>query len=60
MQLEKAKLLRQKWGDRPACENPNFDKEYIQGSDTGDLVCTICGHYDWDHKSKVTTSKKQQ
>jgi hypothetical protein len=60
MQMGDARRLTQKWGDRSPCENPIFDKEYIGGSDTGDLVCTICGHYDWEHASKEPSLKKQE
>ena len=28
----------------PPCDHPVTDKEYYLGSDTGDLVCTTCGH----------------
>jgi hypothetical protein len=60
MQMEKAHQLRKIWGDKPPCKNPIFAKEYIQGSDTGDLVCTNCGHYECDHTPKGPTSKKQE
>lgn len=62
MQMKKAQQLRQSWGDKPPCKNPSFDKEYVYGSDTGDLVCAICGHYECDHTPKVTTpiNKKEK
>lgn len=60
MQMKKGQQLRERWGDKPPCENPFFDKEYVYGSDTGDSVCTICGHYKDDHAPKVATIKKQE
>lgn len=42
MQLNEAQELRQRWGDKP-CDHPNFDREYVMGSSTGDYVCTQCG-----------------
>jgi hypothetical protein len=60
MQLKKAMQLKKRWGDKPPCENPSFDTEYHYGSDTGDLVCAICGHYDWEHTSKTPTLTEQE
>lgn len=42
--------LQEKWAKKgnPLCEHPRLDEEYMQGMDTGDYVCTICGksfHY---------------
>jgi hypothetical protein len=45
MQMGDARRLKQKWGYRSPCDYPIFDKKYIGGSDTGELVCKICGHY---------------
>jgi hypothetical protein len=59
MQMEKAKRLREQWGDKP-CDNPRFDKEYYLGADTGDKVCTICGHYDWEHTTKGHSQKRKE
>jgi transposase-like protein len=42
MQYEKAKELKESWGNKP-CTHPNFDKEYYLSSQTGDYVCTQCG-----------------
>lgn len=42
MQSDKAMKLRERWGSRP-CLHPSIDREYIQGSQTGDYVCTQCG-----------------
>ncbi len=42
MQLEKAKNLREQWGDKH-CDHPSTEKEYFLGSDTGDKVCSTCG-----------------
>jgi hypothetical protein len=32
----------------PPCEHPEIDKEYYLGSDTGDVVCKVCGET-WPH-----------
>lgn len=42
MQHDKAKYLREDWGDKP-CEHPSFEKEYYLGADTSDFVCSTCG-----------------
>lgn len=42
MQNKKAEQLRKEWGDTP-CDHPSFDKEYFNGSDSGDYICTQCG-----------------
>jgi hypothetical protein len=43
MQHEKALKLMKEWGNKP-CNHPNVEKEYYLGTDTGDKVCTQCGH----------------
>jgi hypothetical protein len=45
MQMKQAIALRKRWEAKgnPPCEHPNLDKEYIEGFDTGDRVCTTCG-----------------
>ena len=45
MQANKARRLREQWAAKgnPPCDHPTLDKEYIEGFDTGDRVCTICG-----------------
>ena len=45
MQMSEAETLRKRWARKgnPPCEHPKLDKEYIEGWDTGDKVCTICG-----------------
>jgi hypothetical protein len=60
MQIGDARRLRKKWGDRPPCDNPIFEREYVGGSATADLVCTICGHHEWEHASKEPSLKKQE
>jgi hypothetical protein len=49
MQARKAAQLRTAWVEKgsPRCGHPNLDKEYVAGSDTGDVVCTICGETWW-------------
>ncbi len=47
MQMDEAARLREKSG-RP-CKNPNYEKEYYAGADTGDRVCRNCGYYDFNH-----------
>lgn len=42
MQMEDAKELREKWGNKP-CNHPILDKEYYLGTQTGDYICTQCG-----------------
>lgn len=42
MQVQKALKLQKLWGDKP-CSHPSTEKEYFNGSDTGDHVCTTCG-----------------
>nr|AKN36100.1 hypothetical protein [Vibrio tasmaniensis]AKN40821.1 hypothetical protein [Vibrio sp. 1F_189] len=42
MQMNEAAKLRVKWGNKP-CSHPNIDKEFYEGSPTGDYVCTQCG-----------------
>ena len=42
MQMQEAIELRKMWGNKP-CKHPKLDKEYFNGTDTGDLVCTTCG-----------------
>ncbi|WP_319229677.1 hypothetical protein [Draconibacterium orientale] len=29
--------------DKEPCSHPHFEKEYILGFDTGDIICTRCG-----------------
>ncbi len=39
--------LREEWAKEgnPHCDHPATDKERINGMDTGDVVCVICGAY---------------
>lgn len=46
MQAEKAAELRKAWGKK-VCKHLKLEKEYINGADTGDLVCTTCGEARW-------------
>lgn len=48
MQKKDAQRLREKSGE--PCNDPSYDKEYDLGGDTGDLVCTNCGFYDYEHE----------
>lgn len=45
MQMKKAEQLRERWKNKgnPTCDHPDLEKEYIQGYDTGSMVCTTCG-----------------
>jgi len=42
MQFDKAKSLREEWGNKP-CDHASFEKEYYLGTDTSDYVCSTCG-----------------
>jgi hypothetical protein len=44
MEMDKARRLRETWGNRP-CSHPQecIEGETIQGTTTGDLICTQCG-----------------
>jgi hypothetical protein len=42
MQTDRARLLRQVWGDKP-CSHPRIEEEYNLGYETGDYLCTTCG-----------------
>ncbi len=42
MQHEKAQRLKAA-NNGAHCDHPAFDKEYMNGMDTGDYVCTSCG-----------------
>jgi hypothetical protein len=42
MTAEEGKMLRKAWvGDK--CNHSQVDKEYINGTHTGDYICTQCG-----------------
>ena len=43
MQMDEAWGRQQQWGNK-SCEHPSWEKEYHLGSDTGDKVCSVCGH----------------
>jgi hypothetical protein len=42
MQASQAKLIAERWGDKP-CDHPGVVKEYMLGAQTGDRICTQCG-----------------
>lgn len=42
MQFERRMAIRKQWGDKQ-CGHPFIEKEYMQGSQTGDYICTQCG-----------------
>ena len=46
MQASQAAELRRIWEEKgpPLCDHPKVVKEYYLSADTGDNVCTICGH----------------
>lgn len=46
MQLKNALELKKQWGNKP-CDHPQLEKEYFQGAQTGDYVCTTCGASNW-------------
>jgi hypothetical protein len=53
MQMGEAARLQQQWGNDP-CDHPSWEKEYHLGSDTGDKVCSRCGHVvDFDSEGKT-------
>lgn len=43
MQYEKGKELRDS-GKEKTCDSHDYEKEYYLGADTGDYICTKCGH----------------
>ncbi|MFJ2961150.1 hypothetical protein ACIPIC_02435 [Streptomyces collinus] len=45
MQMDVGQRLRDEWAAKgsPPCSHPRLEKEYWQGSDTGDKVCDTCG-----------------
>lgn len=45
MELSETQRLQREWKAKgsPPCDHPRREKERIQGSDTGDKVCTTCG-----------------
>lgn len=49
MQLSRAAELREDWAKKgnPPCDHPSIEKEYYQGAQTGDYVCTTCGETRW-------------
>jgi hypothetical protein len=52
MQLEEAQRLQREWKGRH-CDHPSTEKEYFNGSDTGDHVCSICGKAIYDANGKI-------
>ena len=58
MQYKKAQGLQKAWGNKP-CDHPEFDKEYMLGMNTGDLVCTQCGR-SFDPESVKSLREKQE
>lgn len=57
MQKERAKELRQKWGDKP-CDHPKLEKEYHLGGDTGDKICVQCGSEFTSEEAKRLRDRK--
>lgn len=58
MQHEKAKQLRENWGNKP-CEHPSFEKEYYFGTDTMDFVCSTCGaEFTRSEKENIENERK--
>ncbi|MFZ3473078.1 hypothetical protein ACODT3_10910 [Streptomyces sp. 4.24] len=45
MEWIEVQRAQQEWAAKgsPPCDHPHIEKERIQGSDTGDKVCTTCG-----------------
>ena len=60
MQMDKAKKLREAWGDKP-CDHPSFSKEYMFGADTGDYVCMKCGKsFDRGEVEEIKKSREKE
>ena len=43
MEVREAEKIRQQWKGED-CNHPTWAKEQFEGMDTGDKVCTRCGH----------------
>lgn len=45
VQMEKVPEIRREWEAKgnPPCDHPVTEREYYRGSDTGDMVCLVCG-----------------
>jgi hypothetical protein len=45
MEWSETQRLQREWKTKgsPQCDHPRLEKEYSQGSYTGDKVCTTCG-----------------
>ncbi|MGE7954821.1 hypothetical protein [Lysinibacillus xylanilyticus] len=56
MQLEEARDLRERWGEK-LCNHPDLTKEYYLGTQTGDYVCTTCGKARWGRDWNKTKSE---
>lgn len=59
MQFDKAKRLREEWGDKP-CDHSSLEKEYYLGADTMDYVCSTCGKtFTREEKQEIEENKKK-
>lgn len=59
MQFDKAKNLREEWGNKP-CDHPSLEKEYYLGADTSDYVCSTCGAtFTRQEKEKIEEGKSK-
>ncbi|MGG3890218.1 hypothetical protein [Metabacillus fastidiosus] len=54
MDYYQAAKLRKEWKEKgnPPCSHSDREKERLNGSLTGDAVCTTCGHEAWIYKEK--------
>ena len=57
MNINDSEKIGERW-DSKVKENPNikcpghrWEKEYFNGTHTGDYVCTICGETSYEHRS---------
>lgn len=61
MKSEEAQKLREEWkqfNKDKECSHPHFEKEYFNGSATGDKVCTTCGEEVYEQESIVDKKEK--
>jgi hypothetical protein len=58
MQLDDAVALKKAWGNKP-CDHPDYEKEYFNGTSTGDYVCTTCGRAVWGRPEKEDEEEKK-
>lgn len=57
MQRKKAIRLMLEWTNR-VCMHPNIEKEYCLEKETGNKVCTVCGHTIYHFNEEKTLQSK--